>query len=466
MTITKSQAASELLKRRKCRESFVEFCKYVYDEFETPWHIIQLCDKLESVERGEIKRLIINEPPRHGKSLTASVLFPAWYLGHHPSNLIVQAGHGDSIAKKHSMDCRRIVTDNKYDKLFPDLCEKLTSKMRSLTSIKEWTTSKSGGYFACGVGGSLVGRGANIILIDDPFKSRLDANSVLQRERVIDWYKSTCYTRLEPEGAIIIINARWHIDDLVGTLLKEGAEDWDVLSLPAIKEGEYDSLWPERFNAEKLSTIREAIGLREWTSQYLQSPTVDSGNRFKCDQIDIVDEKEFPNCVYSRSWDLASTEKQRGKGDPDYTVGILGTLTTDEKGLKHMWIKNVVRGQWEAPKRDSVIKQRAEKDGPRVGVYIEAFGPYVDTFNHMRGVLAGRNIIRKSHLPGDKTLKASGYEAIMEAGNFHIAKAPWNDAFISEFKSFPEGAHDDIVDACSIIYGESTKAKSGILMIR
>lgn len=131
-----------------------------------------------------------------------------------------------------------------------------------------------------------------------------------------------------------------------------------------------------------------------------------------------------------------------------------------------MWIKNVVRGQWEAPKRDSVIKQRAEKDGPRVGVYIEAFGPYVDTFNHMRGVLAGRNIIRKSHLPGDKTLKASGYEAIMEAGNFHIAKAPWNDAFISEFKSFPEGAHDDIVDACSIIYGESTKAKSGILMIR
>jgi predicted phage terminase large subunit-like protein len=462
---TKSEIAQELLTRRKSRDNLTDFCHYVYPNYESPWHAKLLCEKLEAVERGEIKRLIINCPPRHSKSLHASVLFPSWFLGRHPEKLIVQAGYAADIAQKMSQDARRIITSAEYDKLYPNLTAKLTKDLDSKNSVREWQSFAGGGYYACGVGGALVGRGCDLLLIDDPFKSREDANSELKRERVIDWFKSVAYTRLMPNAAIIIINTRWHVDDLVGQILKQGAEEWEVLSLPAIKEDSYECLWEERYNAELLSTIKETIGLREWSAQYLQEPVIEGGNRFKCDDIKIVDESEFPNVQYIRAWDLASTAKQRDKRDPDYTVGVLGAIVKDNRGLNHFWIKEIVRGRWEAPERDNIIKKVADRDGARVPVYLEGFASYVDTYNHVRRVLAGRNIIRKSRLAGDKSVKAAGLEPIFENGNVHMVKAVWNDALVSEFMNFPSGSHDDIVDACSIIYGESAKSKSRLMMV-
>ena len=304
------------------------------------------------------------------------------------------------------------------------------------------------------------------MLLDDLYKSREDAGSTNRREKVLDWYKSTVYTRLEPGGAIIIIMTRWHPDDLVGYLLKHDSEQWDVLELPAIDDGEdgYDALWPARYPADKLNTIRQTIGLREWSAQYMCSPVIETGNMFDCSNVDIIDDKDFPEIRYLRVWDLASTAKERNKNDPDYTVGVLGAVTKDAKGCKHLWIKEMIRGQWEAPERNRRIIAAANHDGSTVPVYVEAWGAYKDTFKEMQRLLSGRNIVRSSRLPGHKILKASILEPIFEAGNVHMAKAVWNDHLIQEFLAFPDGSHDDIVDAVSIIAGESNKAKSSLMV--
>jgi len=469
-TLTKSDIAKEILKRRNARKSFIEFNKYVLgDDYETPWHVKELCQKLQDVIDGKITRLIINLPPRHSKSYHVSVLLPAYILGIKSERLIVQASNGAELAKKMSSDCRRIVTSKKYHNLFPNVLDKLTEKMDVKRSLKEWQTAKGGGYFAVGVGGGLIGRGCDVAILDDLTKSREEASSELKRDRIWDWYQSVLYTRLMPGASIIVVQTRFHLDDLTGRLLKDEQNDgekWDILDLPAVSD-EYEALWEDRYPRKRLDQIKQTIGLREWTSQYLQKPTVDGGNRFKTTGIKIhSDINDFPKVTYMRAWDLASTAKQLGKRDPDYSVGALGCVIKDSKGLKHLWIKDLVRGQWEAPKRDEMIKQTANLDGAGIGVYIEAFGPYVDTFNHIRRVLSGRNIVRKSRLPGDKAVKASPLEPIFEAGNVHLLKAPWNDAFITEFMNFDGlgGSHDDQVDVCSIIIGESIKSKSGLLV--
>jgi len=465
----KKEIAKEILARRNARNNFQDFCKYVYPNYETNWHTEQLCNKLEAVKNGEIKRLMVFMPPRHSKSLHASVLFPAYLLGDKQDDLIVQAGYGDNISKKHSMDCRRIVTDKKFNNLYPNLCDNITEKMKSLTSIREWTTKGGGSYLATSVSGALVGRGANYFFIDDPFRDRAQANSSLQRERVMDWYRSVAYTRLQPDGAIIIINTRWHPEDLCGQLLNDpDGEEWDVLSLPAQKEDEYEALWPERYPKEELMKIKKAIGIQEWTAQYMQEPVNKSGNIFKCnvpENIKIHDSlDEFPNCRYIRAWDMASSIKQRSGNDPDYTVGCLGAVKKDNQGFNHLWIKDLKIFREEAPKRNEIIRTTALYDGGSVNIYIEAFSAYKDAFKELQLVLRGQSIVYQSRLSGDKMVKAAPLEVYFEAGNVHILKGPWMDKFIEQFLNFPLGSHDDVVDAVAIVVGESMKAKAGLLM--
>ena len=464
MSITKAQAAQELLTRRQARKNYIDFAKYCYKGFLDPWHVHLIAKKLEGVANGSIRKLMISMPPRHSKSLNCSVCFPAWILGNHPEKRIVQAGHSADIAQHHSLDSRRIMMSPQYDKLFPNILSKDDSGIDVKQSLKEFTTCKNGGIFSVGAGGGLVGRGADIAILDDVYKSREMANSETQRNKVMDWYRSVLRTRLEPQAAQIIVSTRWSVEDLSGTLLKEEPGEWEILSLPAIKEGEYEALWPERYDHEELMSIRRTLGLHEFTAQYMCEPTVRTGNRFKVEEIDIINEDEFPKVTYIRAWDLASTAKERDKQDPDWTVGVLGAVTKDRQGLNHIWIKEVVMCQHDSFKRDEIIKRVADKDGPQVYCYIEAFGAYVDTYNHLRRLLSGRNIVRPSRLPHDKTVKASGLEPIMENGNFHICKAVWNDKFINQFREFPFSKHDDICDAVSIILGESTKAKTSLLM--
>jgi hypothetical protein len=213
--VSKEAAAAELLARRRARESLMAFTQYTNPEYQAAQHHRRIADKLEAVERGEIKRLMILMPPRHGKSELASRRFPAFYIGRNPGKQIIAASYNSDLANDFGREVRNIVAGPEFGALFQ------TSLAPDSSAANRWHTGHGGMYVAAGVGTAITGRGADVLLIDDPFKDREEADSELRRQRVWDWYTSTAYTRLMPGGAIVVINTRWHDDDLSGKLMAE-----------------------------------------------------------------------------------------------------------------------------------------------------------------------------------------------------------------------------------------------------
>jgi len=232
-----------------------------------------MAEKLEAVERGEIKKLMFFLPPRHGKSELASNRFPAWYLGRNPSKRVIHSSYSATLSTKFSRGTRDLVDSSRYKMIFQ------TKLSDSIQTSDNWETSEGGGMLASGVGGSVTGHGADVFIIDDPVKNHEEAESEVFREKVWEWYRSVVRTRLEPGAAIILIMTRWHKQDLAGKLL-EDQKDWDVIHLPAISERDNDligrvqgsALWPKRYDSEALANIKHDVGSRVWSSLYQGSP--------------------------------------------------------------------------------------------------------------------------------------------------------------------------------------------------
>ena len=436
------------------------------------WHHSRLADALEKVERGEIKRLMVSMPPRHGKSEFSSVLFPCWALGRNPHLRIVQSGYSADIALTHSRHARDVFVSPEFQALFPAVHHRPGRESQRQIDVyrqaaSEWGTAIGGSYYAVGVGGGLTGREFDIGLIDDPVKDREEANSERIRAKVLDWYRSTFYTRQSPEARIIVIMTRWHTEDLAGYLreaAKQGdGEQWTVIEFPAVRDGEYDALWPERFPAATLEAIKKAVGSHEWASLYQQQPVPQGGNRFKTKigvHVHLHDSLEsFPKGRYTRGWDLASSKKERDKDKPDFTWGVRGLVQTERIkagasiiNLRHVWINDAVYCCEEAPERNKLIVNTVLRDGPTVSQHIEAFGGYKDAYTTLKAVLMGVAIVNKSRLPGDKSAKLAPLEPVFEAGHIHMLKADWNGRLIQEFSHFPSGAHDDGCDATAVMF--------------
>jgi len=239
--VTSQDAAIELIARQKARESLIEFTRYTNPAYLAAAHHYLIASKLEAVERGEIKRLMIMMPPRHGKSELASRRFPAYFTGRNAGKQIIAASYNSDLANDFGREVRNIVNSPEFRVLYN------TTLSQDSQAANRWHTDKGGMYVAAGVGTAITGRGADILLIDDPFKDREEADSEIRRQRVWDWYTSTAYTRLMPGGAIVLINTRWHDDDLSGRLLSEqesGGDQWEVLSLPALSP-DNEALWPD-----------------------------------------------------------------------------------------------------------------------------------------------------------------------------------------------------------------------------
>ena len=272
-------AARELVRRQDAAEDLISFTEYSHPQYKTAAHHRLIAQKLQQVERGEISRLMIFMPPRHGKSELASRRFPAWYLGRHPERQIITASYNADLASDFGRDVRNIVGSADFRNVFA------ITLAQDSQAANGWHTNKGGSYVAAGVGTAITGRGAHILLIDDPVKDRADADSELVRKATWDWYRSTAYTRLMPGGAIIIIQTRWHEDDLAGRLLDSS---WDVLSLQALAEDDDplnrkvgEALWPAWYNREVLDRTRTVVGDREWSALYQQKPQADEGEYFK-----------------------------------------------------------------------------------------------------------------------------------------------------------------------------------------
>ena len=260
------------------RRSLLAFTRYTHQDYAPAPHHERICEALEAVARGEIKRLMVFMPPRHGKSELASRRFPAWYLGSRPQNQIIAASYNSELASDFGRDVRNLIATPGYQHLFG------VSLAPDSQAANRWHTDQGGSYVAAGVGTAITGRGANVLLIDDPIKDREEADSSHTRDRVWDWYTSTAYTRLMPGGAIVLIQTRWHEDDLAGRLLNAqkrlGGDTWDVLELKALNDQD-EPLWPQWYSREDLERIRSVIGPRDWAALYQQTPVPDGRSEFK-----------------------------------------------------------------------------------------------------------------------------------------------------------------------------------------
>ncbi len=415
------------------------------------------------VAAGRIRRLMIFMPPRHGKSEFASHYFPAWFLGNFPDQRVMLASYEATFAASWGRKVRETVTEAAGRNLFP------VRVAAGNSAVSDWGLEQydgqrwrltTGGMVTAGVGGALTGRGFNLGIIDDPVKNAEEAQSSVYREKAWDWYNSTFATRAEPNAATIIIETRWHQDDLAGRVLANATEPWEVIKLPALAEEDDvlgrqpgEPLWPERYNAEALDTIRRESGSFWWSAMYQQRPTAREGGFFKRHWFDLVDVVPVQVASRARYWDKAATE-----GGGDYTVGVRMSRTAD--GV--FYIEDVIRDQLSSGAVRQTILQTAALDGvdTPIGMEQEPGSSGKDVIAAYRRDLAGYTF-KGEPATGSKEVRADPLASQAEGGNVKLVRGPWNEAFIEELCSFPQGAHDDQVDAASGAFGMLTSPKRG-----
>jgi len=467
MASSRELARQERARRELAKRRLIEFARYTFRQYRAAAVHRLLASYLEEVERyvstggrEGIGRLMVFMPPRHGKSELVSVRFPAWFL-----------------ATGFSRQVRNIVQDMPFRALWGDksAAERPVRIADDSRAANAWDLAHHrGGMVAAGVGGAIIGRGAHLGIIDDPFRDRNDAESQTVRDRTDDWYRSTFYTRLEEGAAVVLMHQRWHEDDLAGRLLRrmveeEGADQWTVLCLPgvaeewaaqvepsevieALRSGFWmgvdplgrrpgEALWPGKYDRETLARIRANVGGYEWDALYQQRPRRKEGAVIKAHLIEIVDAvPERIQVRWARYWDLAVSGRERA----DFIAGARVGRGSDGR----LYIADMARmpGPWAdaRPRMKRVmlaVEQGIEVSGQQGGYFQELQRDPDLQGLALRGVDPQR--------VGNKEVRANVWASRIEDGLVRMLRGPWNDAFIAECLAFPRGAHDDQVDAVS-----------------
>ena len=412
--------------------------------WQCPPHLLHVAKALERVRTGECKRLMVFMPPRHGKSELVSRYFPACYLRHNPQGRVILCSYEASFAEHWGEQARDawVEAGNLYGVGAP------LRKTRG-----NWWITSEGGYMAtAGVGGPVTGKGANIAIIDDPIKNSEEAYSETHRESVWNWYYSTLLTRLEPQGAVVLMQTRWHPSDLAGRLLKREAGLWEVISLPALAEADDplgrtpgEALWPERYTADDLAKFRTASP-RWWAAMYQQRPIIGEGSIAKREYFPVVESIPEGQRVEARSWDLAASASAKA----DYLVGVKMVRVGSR-----FYIADVSRSQIGPAEVVSKIKSVAQADGPyvKIGIEQEPGASGKITLSHVASELAGHRVEALSPR-GGKVFRALGMLDQAKLGNVCLVRGSWVDAFLDEVECFGTGqGHDDQVDGAAYAFG-------------
>lgn len=392
---------------------------------------------------------MLNMPPRHGKSEMVTVRYATWRLERDPTMRVILGAYNATYVCKLSRKARRIA-------------EKRIDLARDRTAVDDWETAKGGGMRAVGVGGGITGQGGDLIIIDDPVKSREEAESEAYRDKCWDWYTDDLYTRLEPGGAVILIMTRWHEDDLAGRILaSEKGADWEVINLPAIAEegdalgrAEGEALCPARYDVAALMDIKATQGGYSFDSLYQGRPSARAGSFFKVGQLRYIDASDLPPMVMiCRAWDKAATE-----GAGDYTAGV--KMGKDADG--RFFVLDVERGQWDTSERNRRIVQTAERDGRNVIIQGEQDpgSAGVDEKNAFLRMLAGYNV-QITRASAAKEVRADPFSAQVNGGNVYVVRGSWNRDWIDELRAFPRGRNDDQVDGSSGAFNRLTAIRKG-----
>ena len=500
--ISADAARSERARRELARRNFLHFCQYVDPRFETPPHVELVANKLQEVaefiesggKRG-ISRLMIELPPRHGKSEMASRKFPAWLMGRRPDVRVILVSYGADLASKHSRAVRDLINLTRYQALFGGLSStgtpvELSSDSRSVAAW-DLANPHRGGMVAAGVGGGITGLGADLLILDDLFKNREEGESEARRDFVDDWYKSSAYTRLEQFAAIILFFTRWHQDDQAGRLMRRmvsepGADQWEIVFLPALALGDYpvsvdaqrekmregvflpladplgrtegEALWPTRFSREWLEAKKANVDVYEFEALYQQMPYLREGGFFKREWFaDMVDKGPGKDAVMRiRFWDKASTP-----GGGDFTAGAL--ISKDQEGI--YYIEHVARGRWSPGERDRKMTDIGQQDYEQVGAFAiwhqqDPGSAGKDSAQSTSAVMAEAGLtVRFETVTGDKEVRAGPLSSAAQAGKVKLVRGAWNGAFLDEMTSFPKGRYDDQVDAAASAFNKTREMR-------
>ena len=431
----------ELHERDKLQGEFLEFVRHVWPSFIGGSHHKIFAEKLERVAKGELKRLIVNMPPRHTKSEFASYLFPAWVMGRNPHTKIIQATHTAELAVGFGRKVKNLLDSEIYRDVFPEI-----ELARDAKASGRWSTNEGGEYYAVGVGGALAGRGANLCIIDDPV-SEQDALSPTALDGIYEWYTSGPRQRLQPGGAIIIVMTRWSIRDLTAKVLQKqaegGADQWEVVEFPAIFPDTDNVLWPEFWSRDELEGVRASIPVSKWNAQYLQNPTAEEGAIIKREWWNVWEADDPPPCEYIiQSYDTAFTKSQRA----DYSaITTWGIFYPDEGDEPAIILLDAEKGRWEFPElKDAALRLYNDYDPDMVLIEQKASGtPLTHELRQM-------GIPVSAFTPGrgaDKFSRMNACSPVFESGMVWCPETRWAEEVIEECAAFPNGEHDDLADS-------------------
>ena len=442
----------EQYEEAKCKENarvnFLDFVNMMWPAFIAGRHHQIMADAFERVARGELKRLIINMPPRHTKSEFASYLFPAWYLGQFPEKKIIQTAHTAELAVGFGRKVRNLINQDDFQSVFPGI--ELSSDSKA---AGRWNTNKRGDYFAIGVGGAVTGKGADVLIIDDPHSEQDAAIGAYNPEvydKVYEWYTSGPRQRLQPGGAIIVVMTRWSVRDLTGQIVKSatqraGADEWEVIELPAIMPSG-DPLWPEFWPIDQLESLKAELPVSKWSAQYQQDPTSEEGALIKREWWREWEHESPPPCeAIIQSWDTAFLKTQRADYSACTTWGIFNYPNEEGATVPNLILLDAYKEKLEFPELKRAAYEKywefepdqmiveAKAAGTPLIFELRSMGIPVTEFTPSRGQ--------------DKIARVNAVTDLFASGVVWAPGTRWAEETIEECAAFPAGEHDDLVDS-------------------
>ena len=429
--------------RNKAKDDFLSFVKCVWPDFVEGSHHRHIAKKFNELATGEINRLIINMPPRHTKSEFASYLLPAWMVGRDPKLKIIQATHTAELAIRFGRKAKNLIDSDDYRKIFD------TTLSEDSQAAGRWETSQGGEYFAAGVGGAITGRGADLLIIDDPH-SEQDAMSKVSLEKAYEWYTSGPRQRLQPGGKIILVMTRWSTRDLTGALVasqKEAKADrWHVVEFPAIMDHESDDakpVWPEYWKMDELEKVKAALPVAKWNAQWMQQPTSEEGAILKREWWRTYEGDDIPAIYHViQSYDTAFLKKETA----DYSaITTWGVWYPSEDSGANLILLDSIKGRYEFPELKRLALEQYRYWNPET-VIIEAKASGLPLTYELRKM----DIPVMNFTPSrgnDKHARVNAVAPLFESGMIWAPEKKFAEEVIEECAAFPFGDHDDLVDS-------------------
>jgi predicted phage terminase large subunit-like protein len=428
------------LTREKAQIDFMAFVKEMWPGFIHGRHHALMARKFQDIADGKLKRLIINMPPRHTKSEFASNMLPAWFLGKFPEKKVIQCSNTAELAVGFGRKVRNLVGSEQYAKIFPNVSLRADSK-----AAGRWATSHGGDYFAIGVGGTVTGKGADLLIIDDPHseqEAKLAQGDPSVFDSVYEWYTSGPRQRLQPGGVIVVVMTRWSDKDLTGKLLK-GDTEWDIVQLPAILPSG-NALWPEFWDISELLALKEELPVYKWNAQYQQTPTGEEGALVKRDWWQRWEADRPPKCEFIiQSWDTAFTKSQRADYSACTTWGIFHLNENPEDvniimldawkdKLEFPDLKDTAKRFYDEWQPDACIIEAKAAGAPLI-FELRRMGVMVSDYTPVRG--------------NDKFVRINSVTDLFRSGRVWAPETKWAEEVIEEMARFPNAEHDDLVDS-------------------